>query len=346
MQIKDLALTFGLKDPAASAAVDKSPEIGDGAHEAALKDGGMLSLLQDDLWHHGHGKNHFAVSAGTPEQPREIAQGERGGCWISGTGPKHTVLLAFRDLWQQFPSIVPSGVPSVFHSSRPMPGTVAAKNRVPLTLVKLETPEFWDPGERSWTRAVPSCVPSVFHSSVPVAPVRSVAVKHKGPFASVRLRTALITLGRPELAFSTAKVPLAVPSVCHRPSVNPDVKKSLSPETVSCPIVALLVSVLISKSLVATSARWMGSVSGTGQKASRSLRTQSSLPRFWATAAKKSLPSTFFKFEESKPGSKSSTKTVPAGVPSVLQSSSPRMPSEAAKKSFPPTSTKFVTKGG
>ncbi len=103
LQIKDLALTFGLKEPATSAMVDKTHEIGDGAHEGALKDGGMLSLLQDDLWHHGHGQNHFAISAGTPEQPREIAQGERGGCWISGTGARHSVLLAFRDLWQQFP---------------------------------------------------------------------------------------------------------------------------------------------------------------------------------------------------------------------------------------------------
>ncbi len=120
LQIKDLALTFGLKDPATSALVDKSHAIGDGAHETALKDGGMLSLLQDDLWHHGHGKNHFAISAGTPEQPRELAQGERGGCWISGTGPKHTVLLAFRDLWQQFPSelrVTPREVTAYFWST-------------------------------------------------------------------------------------------------------------------------------------------------------------------------------------------------------------------------------------
>src|SRR3954453_17251716 len=77
-----------------------------------------------------------------------------------------------------FTSIVPAGVPSVFHSSAPAMPSVAAKSIVPFKLMKPfgeeelgHEPyglELW-PGKMSLTSTVPPDVPSVFHSSRPFA---------------------------------------------------------------------------------------------------------------------------------------------------------------------------------
>ena len=64
-----------------------------------------------------------------------------------------------------FTSTVPSVVPSLRHSSLPVPPWKAEKNTVPLTLARLPGVEGPAPGSMSLTSTVPSSVPSLFHSS-------------------------------------------------------------------------------------------------------------------------------------------------------------------------------------
>ena len=99
LKIRDLALSFGLKQPAETAMADKSFEIGADAVARPIGKGRMLSLLQDQHRHWGHGDSHYGILAGDPNEPDEIVTDKRAGSWISAGG----VTLVMRELWQQFP---------------------------------------------------------------------------------------------------------------------------------------------------------------------------------------------------------------------------------------------------
>lgn len=102
-KIRDLAISFGLPRAAIEAAADQSDETLGESVSRRLQPGEMLSLLQDEHWHWGHGKNHFGILAGKPERPEEIASGKRAGSWIGASDGRCAVTVALRDLWQQFP---------------------------------------------------------------------------------------------------------------------------------------------------------------------------------------------------------------------------------------------------
>ena len=74
-------------------------------------------------------------------------------------------------------SRVPASVPSLLHSSVPVSGRKAAKNRILPTRVSESGEDEPAPGTMSLTRAVPSALPSLFHSSRPAPGVE--AVKNK-----------------------------------------------------------------------------------------------------------------------------------------------------------------------
>jgi metallo-beta-lactamase class B len=102
-KIRDLAISFGLPRAAIEAAADQSDETLGESISRRLQPGEMLSLLQDEHWHWGHGESHFGILAGKPEQPEEIASGKRAGSWIGASDGRCAVTVALRDLWQQFP---------------------------------------------------------------------------------------------------------------------------------------------------------------------------------------------------------------------------------------------------
>jgi hypothetical protein len=102
-KIRDLALSFGLPKPATVSAVDRSDETLGESVTRTLKPGEMLSLVQDQHWHWGHGENHFGILAGSRDNPQEIASGEKAGSWIAAGDGRHAVTLGLRELWQQFP---------------------------------------------------------------------------------------------------------------------------------------------------------------------------------------------------------------------------------------------------
>jgi acetyl esterase/lipase len=102
-KIRDLALSFGLPRPATEAAADKSDETVGESVSRRLQPGEMLSLLQDEYWHWGHGQSHFGILAGHPDRLEEITSGKRAGSWIGTSDGRAAVTLALRDLWQQFP---------------------------------------------------------------------------------------------------------------------------------------------------------------------------------------------------------------------------------------------------
>ena len=83
-----------------------------------------------------------------------------------------------------FTNTVPAAVPSLFQSSRPLVPSLAAKNSVPLTLVRELGEELLLPLTISFTNTVPSAVPSLFQSSRPFVP--SSAVKNSVPLTFVR----------------------------------------------------------------------------------------------------------------------------------------------------------------
>jgi hypothetical protein len=101
-KIRDLAICFGLAQAATEAAADRSDESAE-AVRRPLRAGEMLSLLQDEHWHCGHGESHFGILAGKPDQPVEIARGEKAGAWVGVSNGRSAVTLALRELWQQFP---------------------------------------------------------------------------------------------------------------------------------------------------------------------------------------------------------------------------------------------------
>jgi len=102
-KIRDLAINFELDQPATEAAADKSDETFGDSLNRRLPTGEILSLLQDEHWHWGHGGSHFGILAGKPDRPTEIANGKKAGCWIAAGDARGSVTLALRDLWQQFP---------------------------------------------------------------------------------------------------------------------------------------------------------------------------------------------------------------------------------------------------
>ncbi len=103
LQIRDLALSFGLAKAATEAAADRSDETLGESVARPLKAGELLALLQDQHWHLGHGDSHFGILAGPADKPQEIAEGKRAGCWVGASDGRHGVTLALRELWQQFP---------------------------------------------------------------------------------------------------------------------------------------------------------------------------------------------------------------------------------------------------
>src|SRR5690606_6711207 len=110
---------------------------------------------------------------------------------------------------------VPTVVPSVRHSSLPLPGEVvpseARKYSLPLYSTMYCGLELEVPLQMSATITVPAAVPSVFHSSVPVDP--SLALKYSAPLNS--LKYAGLELVAPTLMSFTMTVPAAVPSDFH-----------------------------------------------------------------------------------------------------------------------------------
>src|SRR5262245_1203248 len=79
---------------------------------------------------------------------------------------------------------VPAAAPSLFHNSNPVKPSLAEKNSVPWTSVRLLGRELSVLVLMSLTNTVPAAVPSHFHSSVPCAP--SSAAKNSVPLTSVR----------------------------------------------------------------------------------------------------------------------------------------------------------------
>jgi hypothetical protein len=65
--------------------------------------------------------------------------------------------------------VVPSVVPSVFHSSKVelFASVRALKKTIPFTLVKFLITDELTPGAISLTKTVPTTVPSLFQSSLP-----------------------------------------------------------------------------------------------------------------------------------------------------------------------------------
>src|SRR5262249_2737892 len=107
---------------------------------------------------------------------------------------------------------VPASLPSLFHSSRPLWGSLADRNSVPFASMRDWGYELSLPGSISFTRTVPPALPSLFHSSQPLVP--SLAGKNTVLPTFVRLGPPLLTL--PRLLISlTGTVPPAVPSLFH-----------------------------------------------------------------------------------------------------------------------------------
>src|SRR5690349_15007670 len=111
-------------------------------------------------------------------------------------------------------STVPAAVPLDFHNSKPWVPSLAAKNAVPLKLVKEKRFEPAEPGRMSLTSTVPAAVPLDFHSSAPVTPLS--AVKNSLPLTFAMEKEK----GPPEPAAPgrmslTSTVPSAVPLDFH-----------------------------------------------------------------------------------------------------------------------------------
>jgi hypothetical protein len=103
LKVRDLAISFSLKRPAIEAAADGSDAAPGEPVARPLARGQVLALLQDEHRHWGHGNSHFGIYHGPLDEPKEIATGQRAGCWIGVSDGQRRVTLAMRDLWQQFP---------------------------------------------------------------------------------------------------------------------------------------------------------------------------------------------------------------------------------------------------
>src|SRR5712671_6176169 len=118
-----------------------------------------------------------------------------------------------------FTRTVPPSVPSVFHSSAPVPPSLAEKYNALLNTVK---PLGEEPGLglMSFTRTVPASVPSLFHSSGPVTP--SAAEKNQAPLKKTNSEGKRVPPSPGKewsvavvLMSFTRTVPVPVPSVFH-----------------------------------------------------------------------------------------------------------------------------------
>lgn len=141
LQIRELGLRFDLAAPGERAWADRSGRPGDGAHAVSLQPGGVLSLLQDQLWHWGHGESRFAVRAGPAGALRRLGEGERAGSWIAVANDRVGVSVALRDLWQLYPKelrATPRGVVAGLWSS------AGAAPPLDLRIPALE--RWWGPG--------------------------------------------------------------------------------------------------------------------------------------------------------------------------------------------------------
>ena len=127
-----------------------------------------------------------------------------------------------------FTRTVPAAVPSVLHSSDPVPSS-AAKKSVPPTLVNPVGLEL--PGRlMSATRTVPLSVPSLLHSSDPPTPSSAANARESVPGMFVISRR--LELPGPGLMSATRTVPAAVPSLFHSsdpPTPSSAEKKSVPP---------------------------------------------------------------------------------------------------------------------
>lgn len=103
LQIKDLALSFGLSNAPAEVAVDRSAELSDSPFTTPLPKQQMVALLQDEHYHWGHGNSHYAIETGTLKAPQTEVTGKRAGNWMQVRSPNGAVTLALRDFWQRFP---------------------------------------------------------------------------------------------------------------------------------------------------------------------------------------------------------------------------------------------------
>jgi hypothetical protein len=99
LKIRDLAISFGLKQRYSRAAADASDTDSGQLVTASLDAKNPFSLLQDTYWRLGHGENHFGVYLGD----KALRQGERAGSWVGLAEGCRAVTLVLRDFWQQFP---------------------------------------------------------------------------------------------------------------------------------------------------------------------------------------------------------------------------------------------------
>jgi hypothetical protein len=140
-KIRDLAISFGLARAATEAAADRSDESASEPVRQPLRAGEMLSLLQDEHWHCGHGASHFGILTGKPDQSVETVSGEKAGSWVSASDGRSAVTLALRELWQQFPKelrVEPNRLTAYLWSSRGKAG--------PLDLSYDGLERFWGAG--------------------------------------------------------------------------------------------------------------------------------------------------------------------------------------------------------
>jgi hypothetical protein len=147
-KIRDLAISFGLARAATEAAADKSDETLGESVSRPLPPGEMLSLLQDQHWHWGHGESHFGILSGKPDRPAEIASGKKAGSWIGAGDGRWALTLALRDLWQQFPKELraePDRLSALLWSSQGKAG--------PLDLSYDSLEKFWGPAVVDQLRA-------------------------------------------------------------------------------------------------------------------------------------------------------------------------------------------------
>ena len=116
LQIADLALSFGLKQPATAAAVARSAEDKSKPFETALGQGQVVKLLQDELYHWGAGTSHYGIHTGPANNAKEVVSGERAGSWIQARHAHGAATVVLRDLWQRYPKalLVEPGKLTVF----------------------------------------------------------------------------------------------------------------------------------------------------------------------------------------------------------------------------------------
>jgi hypothetical protein len=79
--------------------VDASAANGENPHVVPLDGGQPVSLLQDELFHWGAGKDHFGIFRGKTV----VKEGGRAGGWLSAQDDTTGLTLACRDFWQTYP---------------------------------------------------------------------------------------------------------------------------------------------------------------------------------------------------------------------------------------------------